>query len=411
MSRESVRGWVAEREDEIVRLLCDMIAIDSTTGNEGPLGEFCAQWLRAHHIEAVLQPCMGRYNTVGIVGQGPNTLLISGHLDTVPPNKGEWTYGPHTPKVAGGKVWGLGASDLHASIAGAYFASLFLKDVGLPGRYMTAFTIEEETTGLGTVKFLEWARARSLFDFERTSAIVTEPTGLSQICLGNRGSSFLVLRVKGLGGHGSRPHLARNPVTKVMQILERLKRLEAEWKERYTDPEFGFTTLTPTAINAGNTDRTNVIPETAEVVVDCRPTPAVYADDLKVFRAGIAAAITDCEEEGFEITREELYTREGQRLAADHPLAVMTMGVVRDDLGIDAEFAVTAAGNDAVFLALQGIPTVNKVGPGHPELAHRVNEHVSIENLLLGTEMFIWLGLRHFGLQPRAAGPGRGGAA
>jgi acetylornithine deacetylase len=397
VKRETIRGWVADREDEIVRLLCDMIAIDSVTGNEGPLAEFCAAWLREHGIEAILQPCMGRYNAIGVVGEGPDTLLISGHLDTVPPNEGAWTYGPHTPTVADGKVWGLGASDLHASIAGAYFASLFLKDVGLPGRYMTAFTIEEETTGLGTVKFLEWAREQRLFDFDRASAIVTEPTGLSQICLGNRGSSFLVVRVKGLGGHGSRPHLARNPVTKVMQILERLKRLEADWKERYTDPEFGFTTLTPTAIKAGDLDRTNVIPEHAEAVVDCRPVPAVYADDLAIFRAGVGEAIGACAEEGFEITWEDLYTREGQKLPADHPLAVMTLGVLRDDLGIDAELAVTQAGNDAVFLAQQGIPTINKVGPGHPELAHRVDEHVSIENLLLGTEMFIWLGLRHFG--------------
>jgi len=395
----SVRRWVAEREDEIVRLLCDMIAVDSVTGNEGPMAELCVRWLREHGIEGILQPCMGRHNALGVVGAGPETLLISGHLDTVPPNDGAWTYGPHTPTVADGKVWGLGASDLHASIAAAYFASLYLKDVGLPGRYVTAFTVEEETTGKGTVKFLEWAREQRFLDFERTSAIVTEPTGLAEVCLGNRGSSFLVVRVKGRGGHGSRPQLARNPVVKVVQILERLKRLEAEWRERYPDPEFGFTTLTPTVVNAGALNRTNVIPEVAQVVVDCRPTPAVYADDLAVFRAGLAAALSDCEEEGFEIACEDLYTREGHRLPAEHPLAAMTMAVLRDDLGLEARFAVTPAGNDAVFLARQGIPTINKVGPGHPELAHRVDEHVSIENLLLGTEMFIWLGLRHFGLE------------
>ena len=400
MSRERVRAWVARREAEIVRLLCDMIAIDSVTGNEGPLAEFCAQWLREHDIEAILQPCKGRFNAIGVVGSGEKTLLLSGHLDTVPPNKGAWTYGPHTPTVADGRVWGLGASDLHASIAGAYFASLYLKELDLSGRYVTAFTIEEETTGDGTVGFLDWAGEEGFLDFSRTSAIVTEPTGLAQICLGNRGSSFVVIRVKGLGGHGSRPHLARNPVTKVMQIIERMRELEADWKERYPDPDFGFTTLTPTAINAGDLDRTNVIPETAEAVIDCRPTPAVYANDLAIFREGIDAVVAGCEEEGFEITWEDLYTREGQKLPADHPLAVMTLDVVRSDLGIPAELAVTPAGNDAVFLAKRGIPTINKVGPGHPELAHRVNENVSIENLLLGTELYIWLGLRFFGLGP-----------
>ena len=35
-----------------------------------------------------------------------------------------------------------------------------------------------------------------------------------------------------------------------------------------------------------------------------------------------------------------------------------------------------------------------------PSCAHRVNENVTIENLLKGVELFIWLGLRHFGLEP-----------
>ena len=53
--------------------------------------------------------------------------------------------------------------------------------------------------------------------------------------------------------------------------------------------------------------------------------------------------------------------------------------VVREDLGRpQAEFRYTPAGNDAVFFGLQGIPTINKVGPGHPECAHRVDEHVSL---------------------------------
>ena len=70
----SVRAWVAQRRDEILGLLADMIAIDSVTGNERPLAEFCAGWLRAHGIEAILQPCKDRFNTIGVVGQGTDAL-------------------------------------------------------------------------------------------------------------------------------------------------------------------------------------------------------------------------------------------------------------------------------------------------------------------------------------------------
>jgi acetylornithine deacetylase/succinyl-diaminopimelate desuccinylase-like protein len=400
MRRDEIRAWVDQRRDAIVDLLCQMVAIDSVTGRETAMAEFCAGWLRSQGIEAILQPCKDRFNTIGVVGSGEPTLLISGHLDTVPPNEGAWTYGPWTPTVVDGKVYGLGTSDLHASIAGSYFASLFLRQLDLPGRYVTVFTIEEETTGDGSIGFLEWARKERFLDPERTACVVTEPTGFEQVCLGNRGSSFLVLRVKGLGGHGSRPHLSRNPIPKLTSVLAGLRELEARWAERYPDAEFGSTTLTPTSFRSGDLDRTNVIPEFAEAVIDCRPTPRLYRDDLALFRRELFECLQGFEEPGFEITWRELYPREGHKLDQGHPIARTVMKVLHDDLGLTgARYSYTAAGNDAVFFGLHGIPTVNKVGPGHQECAHRVDEYVSIDNLLRGVEFFIHLGLRHFGLE------------
>jgi len=376
-----------------------MVAIDSVTGNEGPLAELCAHWLREHGIEAISQPCKGRNNAISVVGEGERALILSGHLDTVPPNQGEWTYGPFNPTVADGRVYGLGTSDLHASTVGTYFASLFLRELDLPGRYVTVHTIEEETTGDGTTGFLDWAEREKFLDCSSTSCIVTEPTGLEHVCLGNRGSSFMVLRVEGLGGHGSRPHLARNPIGKVMQILDGLRDLQQRWKEQYPDPDFGHTTLTPTALNAGDLGRTNVIPQIAEAVVDCRVTPRLYADDLAIFRRDLGARIDSFREAGYSITWRELYAREGHRLDREHPLAKTVMSVLREDLDLPARFTYTPAGNDAVFYGRRGIPTINKVGPGHPECAHRVDEYVSIENLLRGVELYIWIGLRYFALE------------
>jgi len=399
MSSPQIRAWVDERRDDIVRLLSEMVAIDSVTGNEGPLAEHCAGWLREHGIEAILQPCKGRNNVLGVVGSGEPALVLSGHLDTVPPNRGKWTHDPFTPTIAEGRLYGLGTSDLHASTVGAYFASLFLRDAGLPGRLVTAFTIEEETTGDGTIGFLEWAERERFLDFTRTACVVTEPTGLDQVCLGNRGSSFLVLRVQGLGGHGSRPHLSRNPIDKLRAILDGLEALERRWAERYPDAEFGHTTLTPTALNAGDLDRTNVIPEVAEAIVDCRPTPTLYRNDLELFRRELGECLRAFDEEGYDVSVEELYPREGHKLDQSHPLAQTVLRALREDLGRSrAEFRYTPAGNDAVFFGLKGIPTINKVGPGHPECAHRVDEHVRLDNLFQGVELYTWIALRHFGL-------------
>jgi len=210
---------------------------------------------------------------------------------------------------------------------------------------------------------------------------------------------FLVLRVAGLGGHGSRPHLSRNPIDKLRAILDGLRALQERWGLRHADPDFGSTTLTATALQAGSLDRTNVIPEVATAVVDCRPTPRLYRAGLQLFRSELAECLRGFEQEGYTISVEELYPREGHKLERDHPLAQTVLRVLREDLGVEqAEFRVTPAGNDAVYFGLRGIPTINKVGPGHPECAHRVDEHVSLENLFRGVELFIWIALRHFGL-------------
>ena len=404
MSDSSVRGWIDGRQDDIIHFLCEIIAIDSVTGREGPMAGYCASWLEERGIEAILQPAKDRHNAIGVVGTGSRALILSGHLDTVPPNPGRWTYGPFTPTVADGKVFGLGASDLHASIAATYFAQLYLKEKGyeLPGRLISAFTIEEETTGDGTQLFLDWSEKEGFLDFEKTWCVVTEPTGLDHLCLGNRASSFVVLEIAGKGGHGSRPHLAKSPLTKLMQILAGLSELEARWGEEYADAEFGAPTLTPTSVNCGDRDSTNVIPETARAVVDCRPTPELWSKDLALFRRELGACIDGFREEGFEIAWSELYPREGHKLQRGHPLAELAISALRDDLGVaDAEVRYTPAGNDAVFFGIKGIPTINKVGPGHPECAHRVDEYVTIENLLRGTELYVRLALRFFGLSPR----------
>jgi acetylornithine deacetylase/succinyl-diaminopimelate desuccinylase-like protein len=330
------------------------------------------------------------------VGSGVDALIYSGHFDTVPPNLGQWTHGPHRPVVEDDKVFGLGASDMHASTVCAYFASLFLREVELPGRVITAFTIEEETTGDGTQIFLDRAEADGSLDFSRTSCVVTEPTGLDHFCLGNRGSSFVVIEVTGLGGHGSRPHLAHNPAVRAVEILGGIRELEARWREEHHDPEFGHPTLTVTAINSGDLERTNVIPSVAELVLDCRLTPALWADDLAPFREQLGSLLTSFADDHHRIEWRELYPREGHKLAADHPLVDTVTRALREDLGLEAEARYTPAGNDAVYFGMRGIPTINKVGPGLPECCHRVDEFVPVKNLLLGVELYIWIALRHF---------------
>jgi acetylornithine deacetylase/succinyl-diaminopimelate desuccinylase-like protein len=108
-------------------------------------------------------------------------------------------------------------------------------------------------------------------------------------------------------------------------------------------------------------------------------------------------------EEGFELELALHHPREGHKLSPEHPLAQLGLAVLREDLGIDACFAYSPAGNDAVFFGNAGIAAINKVGPGDPAQAHRVDEFVREDKVLAGTLFYIQLALRYFAREVREA--------
>ncbi len=386
-----LRAWIAAHAEEIAGLVESMVSIPSVTGGESELARFCADWFERHGIGAELVPCRGRANAVGVVGAGERTLVLSGHLDTVPAEEGTWSGDPWVPRRSAGRIHGLGATDMKSSLAAAAFAARYASEASgeVPGRIVLAFTVEEETTGAGTVAFLDWAREVELFDFSRASCIVMEPTDLEP-CLGNRGTAFLRVSVQGRGGHGSRPHLSRNPIVEALLLARRLSELEGELRAEFSDPDLGAPTLTPTCVQAGGAARANAIPERAELVYDCRVTRPLYENGFARLRARIDGVFGGRLEPGFTTRYELANERRGQELPADHELARAVLGVLRGPLQRpSAAFHYTPAGNDAVFFADAGIPTLNKLGPGHPSCAHRADEYVEIQNVLDAVELYV----------------------
>lgn len=396
---DDFRSLADARRDEVLELLKGMIAIDSVTGREEAMAEFCAAWLRAHGAAVHLPPAKGRRNVIGVVGEGRDSFILSGHLDTVPANEGRWTSDPLDPVIRDGHVFGLGASDLKGSIAAAFIASDILRRFELPGRVVTAFTVEEETTGDGTRAFLDWAERESFLDFDRTLCVVTEPTGLSRMSLGSRGALFLVLKITGHGGHGSRPHLARNPLDACRTIAAEMDDVAERWNLEHADPDLPGCSVTLTSQRAGSVEGHNVIPQEATMVLDCRLTPSAAANDFAAVRRDLASVLDPVRASGFEVEVEERYPRPGHKLPIDHPLARLTENVLVNDMGFtDAGVHYTPAGNDACFFGDRGIPTINKIGPGLPEQAHTVDESVPIENVVRAIELYArlaWRGLGH----------------
>ncbi len=157
---------------------------------------------------------------------GPH-FVFAGHTDVVPPgDPARWTHDPFAGTIADGVLFGRGAVDMKGGIASflAALGRLAAKGVTLPGSVSLLITGDEEGPSInGTVKLLRWAAEHGhRFD----AAIVGEPTNPEAIGdaikVGRRGSLSGTVTVTGRQGHVAYPHLADNPIPKLMRLANAL---------------------------------------------------------------------------------------------------------------------------------------------------------------------------------------------
>src|SRR4029077_18378683 len=189
--------------------------------------------------------------------------------DVVPPgNETNWRLPPFAGEIADGKLFGRGAADMKGAIAAFTAAVLDFTATGKPKDAISLLiTGDEEGPAVnGTVKLLQWAKARGeTFDH----AIVGEPTSAKRIGdtikTGRRGSLSATLTVFGKGGHVAYPQQAQNPMRPLMTMLQAL--MEKPFDKGTKD--FPPSNLEVTSVESGNA-AFNVIPSEAKVRFNIR---------------------------------------------------------------------------------------------------------------------------------------------
>ncbi len=195
-------------------------------------------------------------------GAGPN-LCFAGHTDVVPAGPG-WACDPFAAQVVDGVLYGRGAADMKGAIA-AFVAAVARYRVGLGGQAVSAgrgslsllITGDEEGPAVnGTKRMVETLAAEG----ERIDhCIVGEPSNPEamgdMIKVGRRGSLNATLTVAGRQGHAAYPHLADNPIPRLMAMLGALTAEPLDAGSAQFDPS----TLALTSVDVGN-PAANVIP-------------------------------------------------------------------------------------------------------------------------------------------------------
>jgi succinyl-diaminopimelate desuccinylase len=232
-------------------------------------------------------PFGGISNLYARIGERRPHLCFAGHTDVVPPGAG-WSHDPFAGEVAEGRLVGRGACDMKGAIAAWVAACAGHLQAGPPrGSLSLLITGDEEGVATdGTARMVDWLAERpdQIPDF----CLVGEPTNPHSlgdvIKIGRRGSLTARLTVHGTQGHVAYPHLADNPVHRLLHALAELTAARLDAGTDWFEPS----SVQVVSIDVGN-PAVNVIPAEARATLNIRfndrHTGAALAEHIRAVLA------------------------------------------------------------------------------------------------------------------------------
>ena len=302
-------------------------------------------------------------------GSGAPHVALAGHSDVVPPGDG-WSGDPFMPEIRGELLYGRGAVDMKGALAAFVAAAARVRDH--PGTLSLIITGDEEGAATyGTVALMDWMDARGI---RPDLCLVGEPTSVNRlgdtVKIGRRGSVNMWITVNGNQGHVAYPHLADNPIPRLVHALDAISSLSLDTGTEWFQPS----NLEITEISVGNA-ATNVIPAKASARLNIRFNELHTGAEL-VER--IRALLPPDAELTAKISGESFLTKPGA-------FSAMVAEAIRAETGLEPEFSTGGGTSDARFLS-RWCPVV-EFGLCNATM-HKLDEAVAIPDLLALTRIY-----------------------
>jgi acetylornithine deacetylase len=333
----------------------------------------------------------GRPNIVGVrkgTGGG-KSLILNGHIDTMPfGDREKWADDPFSGQVKGDVLYGLGSTDMKASLAAMVLAAEVIQTLGvrLKGDLIIQSVVDEEGGGNGTLACVERG-------YRADAAIVGEPTQL-HIQPAHMGFLFHEITVEGKSLHSSQLWEGVNAIDKAIKIYQSLKELEHQWLMTERHPLLPGQTINLGEIKGGIAG--SVVPGscTLKTCLHYQPKPN---EPYETTRERVHQQVLDAIDrvvKGDEWLRAHppkvTVYQEGFpfETPVSHPLVQKVRDVLQEVLQEEAVIEGMPAGCDARLLAgFADIPTII-LGCGDPRQCHCIDESVPIDQFLLLIEVY-----------------------
>ncbi len=320
-------------------------------------------------------------NLYAQLGTGAPHFCFAGHTDVVPVGDVKaWSADPFGGEIKDGILFGRGATDMKGAIAAFVVAtSRFISKGDFKGSISFLITGDEEGPALnGTVKMLKWLADRGEVIDDCLVGEPTNPQALGDmIKIGRRGSTNGWITATGAQGHVAYPHLADNPVPRLIAMLDRLiGDVLDEGTEHFQPSNLEITQITV------DNEATNVIPASAQARFNIR-----FNDlhDPASLEARVRAHLDDVTAEQGGSYDLNMIASGDAFLTAPGRLSSLVSQAVVGTTGRTPELSTGGGTSDARFI--KNYARVVEFGLISQSM-HKVDEHARVDDILALTEIY-----------------------
>ncbi len=314
-------------------------------------------------------------------GEGARHFAFAGHLDVVPPGEG-WASGAFEPEIRGDLLYGRGAVDMKGSIACMVAAVAAIPAEA--GTISFIITGDEEGPAIHGTRAL--IRHMEEAGHKPDLCLVGEPTSVNRLGdmmkIGRRGSVNIWLEVEGREGHVAYPHLADNPIPRMIAMLAELDALVLDEGNDWFQPS----NLEITDVEVGN-PATNVIPARVRSRLSIRfndhhsgQSLVDRVTEIAIRHGGTARPM---------ISGEPFLTPPGE-------FSAIVAAAVKAETGLDPEPSTTGGTSDARFL--RAVCPVIEFGLCNATM-HKRDEAVALDDLDALSRIYTGIALAALGAE------------
>lgn len=336
--------------------------------NKGVI-QLLESWLSSQGFRCEVMPLPdqpNKFNLIATLGSGDGGLVLSGHTDTVPYDKGRWKSDPFKLEEREQKLYGLGSCDMKGFFAIVIDTVQQMQLSNLKQPLIILATADEESSMSGARALVEQGSLKARY------ALIGEPTSLTPI-YAHKGIMMERIQVTGQSGHSSNPSLGNNALDAMHDVMSELMLFRQQLKANYRDASFviDYPTMNFGCIHGG--DNPNRICGRCELEFDLRALPGMSNQALMAEIAEILPRIE--EKTGTKIQLNSLFPDVPSFYTSTESDIIKACEALTN-----CQASTVAFATEGSFLNQMGMETLI-LGPGSIDQAHQPNEFMALNQI------------------------------